>query len=123
MFKQTCFLAYLCLFPCLSYANSADGSEDVDDQYLASSNPWREAEDNSPRTNPRWYRNPEAREAYLRGESDYRSYPRQKNGNEQAYYRRTGQEVSADFDSSSRATEDNDSSPRTNPRWYRNPRP
>lgn len=43
--------------------------------------------ESSPKTNPRWYRNREAREAYLRGEKDYRSYPTKNNSNQNSYYK------------------------------------
>lgn len=84
---------YLFVVPMIGFADDAEentaSTEVAEDQTISVAD-WRERHETAPRTNPRWQRNPEARKAYLRGEQDYRGYPRQsdqKTGRQSNYYR------------------------------------
>lgn len=137
MKKYACVCPFLIL-PLMGFADSADdrqASTEIADGYSSKTSEWRESDETSPRTNPRWYRNPEAREAYLRGDKDFRGYPRQsdsKTRNQSDYYKRTSNQtndykrrsnqISDGYSPSTSATRrGNDALASTNPRWYRNP--
>lgn len=78
----------LALFLLVPFLGMAESEEELADNNSDKSIEWG-SNDSSPKTNPRWYRNPEARDAYLRGEKDFRGYPRQSNTNDGTdYYRK-----------------------------------
>lgn len=104
-------LCAFCLLPLASFADSveeSEPSEEIADNSVSTAD-WRQGHETSPSTNPKWYRNPEARDAYLRGEGNYRNYPRQGNSktkNDSARYQQISNE---------------ERTPITNPRWKKDP--
>lgn len=75
--------------------NEEPPKEEIADNYSPTNE--RDRNKPSPRTNPRWYRNPEARKAYLRGEP-VRHYPRKGNVDNETdtgYYRRRSNRADA----------------------------
>lgn len=105
-------LCAICLLPLMSFADSVEESEpsaEIADNSISTAD-WRQGHQTSPSTNPRWYRNPEARDAYLRGDENYRNYPRQgssKTRNEPVSYTRVSNQ---------------ESTPITNPEWKKDPK-
>lgn len=88
-------MAYVlfCLIPMMGFTESSESEEsetDLADNSSDETTEWASNE-TSPKTNPRWFRNSDARKAYLRGDKDVHSYPRQsdsKTGNQSVFYRR-----------------------------------